>query len=192
MLDMVEFDALMANPYPLAVPLLLLAIGLLGYALREGYSRPRHAGVACLGLASGVWCAAMLVETPAEQAIPVVEALVANVCEGEIDGVHRLLHPEAGWAIGDTQSPRQDFVILNRQLSRAARYSFSSWSILAINGTTIRSDQVQVELKVRVVDGGRPLASTWGIELRKDAMGWRVTDVLWRTLLGQTPPSRIP
>ena len=51
---------------------------------------------------------------------------------------------------------------------------------------------MQVELKVRVVDGGRPMASTWRIELRKDAMGWRVTDVLWRTLLGQTPPSRIP
>ena len=59
---MVEFDALMANPYPLAVPLMLLGLALLGFALREGYTRPRHAGVGCLGMAFGLWLAASQVE----------------------------------------------------------------------------------------------------------------------------------
>ena len=79
---MVEFNALMANPYPLAIPFALLGLALLGFALREGYARPRHAGVGCLGMAFGLWLAATLVETPAERAVPVVEALVAEVCQG--------------------------------------------------------------------------------------------------------------
>ena len=53
-------------------------------------------------------------------------------------------------------------------------------------------ERVQVDLKVRVVDQGRPIASTWQIELRDGVNGWQVTDVLWRTLLGQRPPSRMP
>lgn len=189
---MVEFDALMANPYPLAVPLMLLGLALLGFALREGYSRPRHAGVGCLGMAFGLWLAASLVETPAERAVPVVEALVGEVCQGQIEAARRRLHPEAGWGVGDERSPRQGFSTLDRQITRAGRYRFSSWNILQIKGTTLRSDRVQVHLKVRVVDGGRPIASTWQIELRDGVNGWQVTDVLWRTLLGQRPPSRMP
>ena len=82
---MVEFDALMANPYPFAIPFALLGLALLGFALREGYARPRHAGVGCLGMGFGLWLAATLVETPAERAVPVVEALVAEVCQGQIE-----------------------------------------------------------------------------------------------------------
>ena len=189
---MVEFDALMANPYPVAIPLMLLGFAMLGFALREGFSRPRHAGVGCLGLACGVWLAASLVETPAERAIPVVEGLVAEVCRGQIEAARARLHPDAGWAVGDEQSPRQDFATLDRQIARAARYRFSSWTILRIEGTTLRSDRVHVELKVRVVDEGRPIATTWRIELREESNRWQVTDVLWRTLLGQKPPSRMP
>ena len=55
MRPMVEFDALMANPYPLAIPFALLGLALLGFALREGYARPRHAGVGCLGMGFGLW-----------------------------------------------------------------------------------------------------------------------------------------
>ena len=190
--SMVEFDALMANPYPVAIPLMLLGLVLLGFALREGYTRPRHAGVGCLGMAFGLWLAASLVETPAERAVPVVEGLVAEVCQGQIEAARRRLHPEAGWAVGDERSPRQGFSILDQQIARAGRYRFSSWNILQIKGTTLRSDRVQVDLKVRVVDEGRPIASTWKIELRDGANGWQVTDVLWRTLLGQRPPSRMP
>ena len=192
MRPMVEFDALMANPYPLAIPFALLGLALLGFALREGYARPRHAGIGCLGMAFGLWLAANLVETPAERAVPVVEALVAEVCRGQIEAARRRLHPEAGWAVGDERSPRQGFSTLDRQITRAGQYRFSSWNILQIKGTTLRSDRVTVDLKVRVVDGGRPIASTWQIELRDGTNGWQVTDVLWRTLLGQRPPSRMP
>ena len=139
-----------------------------------------------------MWLAANLVETPAERAIPVVEGLVAEVCQGQMDAARTRLHPEAGWAVGDEQSPRQGFATLDRQIARATRYRFSSWTILRIEGTTLRSDRVQVELKVRVVDEGRPIATTWRIELREEANRWQVTDVLWRTLLGQKPPSRMP
>ena len=192
MRTMVEFDALMANPYPLVIPMMLLGLALLGFALREGYARPRHAGVGCLGMAFGLWLAASMVETPAERAVPVVESLVAEVCQGQIEAARRRLHPEAGWAVGDERSPRMGFSTLDRQITRAGRYRFSSWDILQIKGTTLRSDRVHVDLKVRVVDGGRPVASTWRIELRDGENGWQVTDVLWRTLLGQRPPSRMP
>ena len=106
---MVEFDALMANPYPVAVPFMLLGLALLGFALREGYARPRHAGVGCLGMSFGVWLAATLVETPAERAIPVVEALVAEVCQGQIEAARRRLHPEAGWGLAMSIHPVRDF-----------------------------------------------------------------------------------
>ena len=104
----------------------------------------------------------------------------------------RFLLSKLGWAVGDERSPRQGFSTLDRQITRAGRYRFSSWNILQIKGTTLRSDRVQVHLKVRVVDGGRPIASTWQIELRDGVNGWQVTDVLWRALLGQRPPSRMP
>ena len=93
---MVEFDALMANPYPLAVPFALLGLALLGFALREGYARPRHAGVGCLGMGFGLWLAATLVETPSERSVTVVEALVAEVCKGQNEAPRSRFHKEEG------------------------------------------------------------------------------------------------
>ena len=190
MRPMVEFDALMANPYPLAIPFALLGLVLLGLPC-EGHARPRHAGVGCLGMA--LVCGWRQTWSRLQQNVRCqLSKFGGGGLRGQIEAARRRLHPEAGWAVGDERSPRQGFATLDRQIAQAGRYRFSSWNILQIKGTTLRSDRVKVDLKVRVVDGGRPIASTWQIELRDGTNGWQVTDVLWRTLLGQRPPSRMP
>ena len=191
MRPMVEFDALMANPYPLAIPFALLGLALLGFALREGYARPRHAGVGCLGMGFGLWLAATLVE------------LQQNA---------RCRLSKLWWRrFARVKSRPPAVVCIPKQVGRLAmsvRLAKGSppWIVRSLGPVVIasllghpsdqrhhlRSDQVKVDLKVRVVDGGRPIASTWQIELRDGTDGWQVTDVLWRTLLGQRPPSRMP
>ena len=100
---MVEFDALMARPYPVAIPLMLLGLVLLGFALRGG--TPDHAMLALdvLGMAFGLWLAATW-WNPSQIAGSLSSKVWWQRFARAVEAARRRLHPEARWAVGDEGS----------------------------------------------------------------------------------------
>ncbi len=185
------------SEHPVSITLVLLSVGIVLWIVgaRRGSLITASLAPVCALAAIGVAIASWLIETPADQGLRTVHALVDAAETGSIRAAKALLSADATIHMGSRDAPGDDRAHIERAFdSFAGRHRIEENSIWTIDARTLGDGLASVDItcRTRTASSLGTVPTQWTFEVARQSDGsWRIVRIIWRAVASERPSLKL-